>query len=240
MTENQDNPQTDTSAVVSETYKAIADERAPEYLNKAILRDAAKAARPRYLRSVSWTRPLAWAATITLSVALVLEVSNLPTPGPAVLEESLAPNSPIAVPQSTPLKSTAKQMAAQPELEKRLVDEGRHETARTREAASDSLDIAEVEIGDTDMLRRADEMARLQDGENKDQAPTAAFAARAPVTAQSAAGLSSAAASCDETARSSAESWHACVLELEDAGLADEARRQREALREAFPDFTPR
>ena len=231
MIENQDNRHSDTSELVSETYRAFADERTPEHLNRAVLRDAAKAARPRYLRSVSWTRPLAWAATITLSVALVLEVSNLPEPGPEafdvtsnklelqqpdpdtaagavddarnpVLEESVPATTSVTLPQSAASNATAKQMATQRELEKPLPDEGRLEAARSREAAS--------------------------------------FAASAPATAQKAMGLVSTAVTCDETATSSAESWHECILQLESAGFPDEADRQREALREAFPDFNPR
>ena len=231
MIENQDNRHSDTSELVSETYRAFADERTPEHLNRAVLRDAAKAARPRYLRSVSWTRPLAWAATITLSVALVLEVSNLPAPGPEafdgtsnklelqqsemdaaagaaddarkpVLEESVPATTSVTLPQSATSNATAKQMASQRELEKPSPDEGRFEAARSREAAS--------------------------------------FGASAPATAQKAMGLVSTAVTCDETATSSAESWHECILQLESAGFPDEADRQRKALREAFPDFTPR
>lgn len=267
MIENHENLHSDTDELVSETYRAIADERTPDYLNKAVLRDAAKAARPRYLRSVSWTRPLAWAATITLSVALVLEVSNLPAPGPEafdgssklelqqsepdaaagavddarepVLEESVPPGASVALPQSATLNATAKQMTTQRELEKPVLDEGRFEAARSRENTSDTVNAAESESRDAHMMDRTDGIARMQDSEKKEQVPAASFAPSAPVTAQKAAGLISTAVTCDEIARSSAESWHQCVLQLESAGFADEADRQRKALQEAFPDFKP-
>ena len=82
MTEDRIRPESDgeVDSLVTRTYKELASERAPERLNRAVMQQAADAARPRYLRSVSWTRPMAWAATITLCVALVLEVINAPVP----------------------------------------------------------------------------------------------------------------------------------------------------------------
>ena len=55
---------------VSTTYRELASERAPDHLNEKVLRKAAqRAARPPYSRSIMWTRPLAWAATIALCLA---------------------------------------------------------------------------------------------------------------------------------------------------------------------------
>jgi hypothetical protein len=238
MIENQDNLHGDTDELVSETYRAVADERAPEYLNKTILRDAAKAARPRYLRSVSWTRPLAWAATITLSVALVLEVSNLPAPGPEAFDGN---GNKLELQQSDrDAAAGAVDKARKPVLEELLLDEDRFEARRSREATSDAVNVAESGIRDANMPGRSDGTARLQDGEHKEQVPAASFAASAPVTAQKAMGLVSTAVTCDETAKSSAETWQECILELESAGFANEADRQRKAFQEAFPDFKPR
>jgi hypothetical protein len=211
---------------------------------------------------------LAWAATITLSVALVLEVSNLPAPGPEafdgtsnkrelqqsemdaaagaaddarkpVLEESVPATTSVTLPQSATSNATAKQMASQRELEKPSPEEGRFEAARSREAASDAVNIAVPESSDANMPGRTDGIARLQDEDDKKQVPAVSFAASTPVTAQKAMGLVSTAVACDDTATSSAESWHECILQLESAGFPDEADRQREALREAFPDFNP-
>jgi len=79
-----------TDSLVTRTYREIADERSPEHLDRAILKDAAKAALPRYRRSVSWTRPMAWAATIALSVALVFEVTRVPAPDGVVFDDNAA------------------------------------------------------------------------------------------------------------------------------------------------------
>jgi hypothetical protein len=82
MTEERNRPESDgeVDSLVTRTYKEVANEPAPEHLDRAILKQAADAARPRYLKSISWTRPMAWAATITLCVALVLEITKAPVP----------------------------------------------------------------------------------------------------------------------------------------------------------------
>jgi len=176
---------------VSETYREIANEQAPAHLDKAVLDAAAKAARPRYSRLRSWTRPAAWAATIMLSVALVLELSQTPvTQAPGI--EALAPEM------------------------------------------------------DADLLQRAEDMARVREGQNEQPAqpvpqpkervasPDASFA----ISTKSS--LHSDVAPCDARATAEPESWLACIVELEDAGLTDLAREQRALLAETFPDFNPR
>jgi hypothetical protein len=82
MTEDRIRPESDgeVDSLVTRTYKEVASELTPEHLNRAVMKQAADAVRPRYLRSVSWTRPMAWAATVTLCIALVLEVTNAPVP----------------------------------------------------------------------------------------------------------------------------------------------------------------
>jgi len=82
MTEERNRPELDgeVDSLVTRTYKEVASELAPEHLDKAVLKRAADAARPRYLKSISWTRPMAWAATITLCVGLVLEITKEPPP----------------------------------------------------------------------------------------------------------------------------------------------------------------
>ena len=80
MTEERNTPESladgDTDALVTRTYREAANQSAPEHLNRAILKQAATATRPRYSRLITWTRPMAWAATVVLSVALVLEVTQ--------------------------------------------------------------------------------------------------------------------------------------------------------------------
>ena len=42
---------------------------------------------------------------------------------------------------------------------------------------------------------------------------------------------------CSEDVQAEPESWLTCILDLEQAGKVEAADRQREALKEEFPDF---
>lgn len=261
MTEERNSPPTDSDALVSRTYRDIAVERAPEHLNKVILHDARKAARPRYLRSLVWTRPLAWAATVTLAVALVLEVSKYSVPEPDAfngisskselrqMDADFASTAKDDAPASAPEESlpSAARIVAAPELDTRPPEENRPEPARAKEVRANTLDVAEFEIKDADMLQRADDMARLLDGENQAadkkqrlEGRAIGIAASDEAIAQNAARQSPDAPACDEVATATVESWLECIAGLEDAGFAAEAGRQRDALLQAFPDTDPR
>lgn len=75
------------SADVSRTYRELATERVPETLNEAILQQATLAVSPpqkRWYRS--WQHPLAAAATVALSLAVVMQIYD-PAPLTAIQGE---------------------------------------------------------------------------------------------------------------------------------------------------------
>ena len=78
MSNEQNGPGIDP--LVSDTYKELADETTPEALNREVLRRAARETRTRYAIARAWTRPMAWAATIGLSLVLVLQLADVPEP----------------------------------------------------------------------------------------------------------------------------------------------------------------
>ncbi|GMR17152.1 MAG: hypothetical protein BMS9Abin32_211 [Gammaproteobacteria bacterium] len=87
---NHDQPEPDIAdAVVSATYRSLADEAAPAELDAAILREATAAARPGKAAAgiANWLRPAVFVATAGLSLALLLEFSDSgwfdPSPPPA-------------------------------------------------------------------------------------------------------------------------------------------------------------
>jgi hypothetical protein len=61
---------------VSEAYRSSATETTPPELDETILKMAANSAPTRYGLARGWLRPLAWAATIGLSLAFILEISQ--------------------------------------------------------------------------------------------------------------------------------------------------------------------
>ena len=60
---------------VSDAYRDLAREKTPERLDNRILAMAAHESRSRYGLARAWVRPVAWAATIALSLAFVLELT---------------------------------------------------------------------------------------------------------------------------------------------------------------------
>ncbi len=95
---------------------------------------------------------------------------------------------------------------------------------------------------DADMLIRAEEMARMQQGPNEAPAASSAESIEEAVIVEAQAFSSRARAdaagpSCDADARSTPESWLGCIAEFEAAGLDDAAEQERKLLEEAFPDF---
>lgn len=71
----------DRDDLVSETYRELPAERAPEHLNQSILKmaseDTKRSGASRFFYS-GWMKPVAWAATIGLSLAIVLELTQMP------------------------------------------------------------------------------------------------------------------------------------------------------------------
>ena len=98
--------------LVADTYKALAQERVPHHLNKRMLRMAAREGRTPYSRARAWMRPAAWAATVGLSLAIVLELTRLPQIEPesvniGVREQELADKNDGAAEQTRPAAESA-------------------------------------------------------------------------------------------------------------------------------------
>ena len=226
----QENP-AETDAVVTQVYRDTADEHAPETLNRAILRHAAKAARPRYSRLIFWTRPMAWAATVMLSVAIVLQLTQVPVPESASFEDD----------------TQAVEAAADTPVE-RLEESVRPEAEAGRDSADVTAERPKIEAlrstakqvapnAPAERRQRSDQSKAVvleQEAALANEVPQTVSAERATL------GLVSAAfetPGCNESVTAAAETWLQCIAELEEAGLNDTAREQRKLFTAAFPDF---
>jgi hypothetical protein len=90
---NADNSETGMPRQISETYRELATESAPEHLNQAILKQAAvEVTHSRGYLFAGWLKPVAWTAVIALSLAVVLELTELQT---LSIPDSAAPASSI-------------------------------------------------------------------------------------------------------------------------------------------------
>ncbi len=83
---------------ITDTYRELANQRVPEALDDRILAMAREEVRTRRGLTPAWIRPAAWAATIGLSLAFLLEMSQLdeapPPLSPAPAVEAGAADSP--------------------------------------------------------------------------------------------------------------------------------------------------
>lgn len=276
MTEerNTAEPGAETDALVAQIYREVADERTPNHLDRAVLEEAASVARPRYARLRAWTRPMAWAATAILSVALVLEITKVPAPENIGFEDTASKfevgipeldpidDAPTEVPQAevveqapatplgrslngastgqpvevAPAKAPADQVAPEPILQERQRSELRPQAVEEGQLAAPAAKVDEFKLKDANMLRHAEDMARMQSGENREAASPSSAADAGTLGAVA---VSAEAPACDETVTSTPETWLECITGLEEAGLSREAQQQRELLQAAFPEFNP-
>ena len=217
---------------VGEVYREACGEKVPGHLDRAILDEARRAARPRYARSRAWTRPLAWAATIALSVAIVLELTQVEEPtgltddfaAPAIKEADEAEPERRDLPaevlrESLPSAQRPAEFQVEP-VKAEAESEGR---MRKSLDAPARISAEDFEPQDKNLLQDAEEAAELRYAEPKAPAPAMMRSEAAP--------------SCPDDARRDPEPWMACIERLEEAGLHEEAELQRGQLAEAFPDF---
>ena len=233
MTNERQHPDSaaETDETVSATYRELSREGAPNYLNEKVLQQAARTAlRPRYSRSIMWTRPLAWAATVGLCLAIVLEVTRVPAPEIVVrpglmspepvspeLQDSLEAELPLA--PSPKLVSEPVQAPVQMKSEALLDKKSQLGRAAAKQASNEPR--SEVRMRDTASEADADLITV------EETAGIAALALPASIATNE----------CAEEVRANPVTWLECIADLEKTGDTEAALRQREALKEAFPQF---
>jgi len=253
--------------LVSRAYRDLSDERTPEHLDHVVLNEARKAAKPGYLRTISWLRPAAWVMTIGLCLAIVLEISNIaPTNQSGLIAptevEQKSPAAVLAPPATGGMDApTAKAKSSdaprsddaraekqegfseaeqdQPDegvglFELRMLEEVPAASPEPVKAKRQEAAVVEIDSFDQDdrqLLRDAENRARLQT--SGDQEAVESLTQFAPTI-----GLASDVALeryCEESETADPHLWLACILELEQQGLLEAAKTERDLLRESFP-----
>ena len=213
MTNERQHPDSaaETDETVSATYRELSREGAPDHLNEKVLQQAAeKALRPRYSRSIMWTRPLAWAATVGLCLAIVLEVTRVPTPE-IVMTEDANDFLEAEQPASRVTEEAQAPVHQRPEALKDM------KSQLGRSAAKQAANEPTREMVDADMRQRSGAISALAVSANSTD--------------------SEATNECPDEIRVDPVTWLACIVDLEERGDTETALRQREALKEAFPQF---
>ncbi len=257
MTEERSNPDSVEDALVSRTYRESAVEQVPDELDQAVLQRARQRSSNRYSRSVVWLRPMAWAATIGLCLAIVVEINNVPqpmpeqlarpaasadamTPAERVREEAAPARSVQGGTGTTNMnKSVSHETEALQQRTKKTVD------AKGRVSLQNVPQHSKSDAGESAFVP-AEVMESLESKDSHDvNAPMLEEAdhvsgLRSIAITASPASAELTAATCDLQARATPQTWLECIEALEENGLDDLAGEQRDQLRKAFPDFDSR
>jgi len=224
--------------LVTETYRELGVEKAPERLNQSILRMASAGGKPSPAGGIlfaAWMKPLALAATIGLSLAIVLEVSQVPT-----------------VTVQTDSVPAAEMMREEAVLQDADVLEKAENRARLQSGPSRQL-ISEDDLGHSaDTHDELEVFSREVKGKlDAVAAPMRSSQPELPATEEISAARERAADipadslpkasysllmeqsdradSCDATVRLSEESWQTCIENLRRSGDKEAADREYEA-----------
>ena len=230
MTNERDKEDMDTR--VSETYRELSAPRVPDHLNQAILRMAAnKRPGSGEFLFAAWVKPVTLAATIALSLAIVLELTEVPTTViqteviPAIEQQAESIAEEIAPQETDSLGRAESRARAQFELNRTPVRED--ETA-----AADERIVEELVLKDTDLAK-----SEVKGKTNSFAASPAAAAL--PTARKRAADIPDsnqpAATSCDEKTQLSADTWLDCIDKLRESGLTQDADREYEAFILEYP-----
>jgi hypothetical protein len=104
MMSNENGNDAGMDSRLSAAYRNLADEASPPRLDRRILDDAARATRPSFWRD-AWFRPVAFAATLGLSLALILQLSDSGMLGPPQQDPEL--NGSYVAPGENPMRDAA-------------------------------------------------------------------------------------------------------------------------------------
>lgn len=232
MTSEQDEKVTDE--LVSKTYRELDSVQTPDHLNQSILRMAAdkKAGRNGFF-AAAWMRPVTWAATIALSLAIVLELSDVPT-APVPVDVIPAAESKLESirEEFTPLDSDAPEQLGNragqlSEFDRSSVAEEELPMPaavkpRARKRPSDPATVGR------NLADRLDQPAARQKSAAESVASLAVFEDEKKQTDSSRA--------CDDETRQTASAWLECIADLRESGALTEADREFAALQQKYPD----
>lgn len=267
MNQDNDRPEaTDVDPQVSAHYASIADESAPADLDQAILRDAARAVRADNRRGSfgAWFRPVAFMATVGLSLAIILDLSDTSIFGPPA-DMAVEPVSPmpavaddtadvIGKNRSDPQvieflrqeKSVSAPAATLGTTEKAATDIGETTgqtaagiaaTEQTQEDLAVSSDVFSAEV---EGARQRIDDAESAAGTYLQPQPGAEAELDEPFERAPTLNLYIAEPlRCTDEQRSDLVKWWQCIKELEDSGQPRIAEREFEYLMTEFPDFVP-
>lgn len=267
MNQDNDRPEaTDVDPQVSAYYASLADEVTPANLDQAILRDAARAVRADNRRGSfgAWFRPVAFMATVGLSLAIILDLSDTSIFGPpADMSAETASATPANV-------GNTADIVGKNRSDPQVIDFIRQEKALSVPGQTfDTVEKAATDVGETTGQTAAEipapEPGQEESAVSGDVFSTEVESARERIDeAESNSGAYLQAQpgaeallaepferaptlnlylaeplSCSDEQRSDLVKWWQCIDELEKSGQPQIADRELAYLLTEFPDFVP-
>ena len=165
---------------LTDAYQALARERTPEYLDEKVLELAARSQAP-YARARAWMRPAAWAATIGLSLAIVLDLTQIPSTDTeyALIESTEDPDAPegravLDDQASAPARADVGDASSNEKTERPGATAEAKRTRQEKPApqASDIRAAEEFAPRETPVLRDAEALARARAGSDEESEDT--------------------------------------------------------------------
>lgn len=254
---NQDNDKhepMDVDPQVSAHYEKIADEKTPANLDRAILHEARRAVRAdnRSGSFGAWSRPVAFVATVGLSLAIILDLSDMSLfSPPADMSFEIASPAAVKVPDGSATDAARrnlpqmtvsevmrqkKSVAAQSPAVDVPVNSGDIAgVSKSRAAVVNDAFAAEIK----DAEQRVERMEAAVDANLQSQPGTAVQSTAPQATKANEAHLVVEPVACSNEQKSVVDEWWKCIETLRQSGLAAVADLELERLREDFPEFEP-
>ena len=246
----------DGDPVISAQYRAIATERTPEAVDATVLQ-MAEAATKTGLGGFTafWLRPMAFVATLALSLAVVLELTSNQYPEPVGnpqpdaggrvtnpvneaprLKEDFrkSVDSPTGKNQYLAVPGPAKASAPAAATAVRQPDET--EPAQADSPAGDgnvAADFAEMIEANSKLMQEQNVIAESAEQGLQQSRATATFSASAVVSDVANVRLRP----CDAQQTADPREWWHCIAELEKAGRQNEANAELDLFNKAYPEF---
>jgi hypothetical protein len=231
-------------ARVSETYRELSSEQTSAALDRKVVGLAEAGAPSKSLTRLLSIKPLAWAATVVLTVSLVLHLQQTPTPDTLLLDEDVMSDAVLPAAEPQPAIQHETMPVVSPARTGRQDDAAVDSAAAPKNAARDADSIAGAEP--QSFAPAAETRAKMQEAEEfvaerERSISSFAYAAETTLSVQ---GRRSLAAPepryCSAAETADASSWYRCILALEEDGRLEEAAAERTRLFSAHPDFEVR
>lgn len=220
-------PDDPVDAPLRDAYRQLATEQAPRHLDRSVLEQAARATQTKTRpRLWAWRRPLAWMTMIGLTIAVVLEFSQVPTDlAPASPTNDVSPVGADGDAIPTPAASGMEADKARRDRELETMSAPAGANLDQAEPRAPAAVMPDAPTPDTAL----EETAGSSEKRLREATPQRESLYLAPDS-------ESGAAACDDTARADPERWRACIERLVATDRAAEAVMETVLYREAFPD----